>query len=254
MQNEFSAERSKLRGELTALAMTGADTAKVRARLAKLDEREQQARDAEAAVVEAARQDRLADAAASAEHRIAEICQRLTASGNEVTDADRTRFDAMCRQSAAWFAEVGATRDARSAVAQRVSQIAGRISLLEDRRGAIAELRASDQSNDRDLIELRGLELDLETLRAAKAEAQAEFDAIVEPAQAVELRQRAERDIAVLERDIAVRSIAARIAAQEAALLDSIKQLVEISGVVRPWDAYRPTPAWDWFVRTGALK
>jgi hypothetical protein len=254
MSNEFQIERARLQAELTALALVGGGTDKVRAKLAKLDEREQQARNAEAAAVEAARQDRLADAAASAECRVAEICERLTAGGNEVTDADRTRLGAMCQQSAAQFAEIGAVRDARSAVAQRIGQIASRISLLEDRRGAIAELRASGQSNDRDLIEIRGLELDLETLRAAKAEAQAELDAIAEPAGAAELRQRAERDIAALERDIAARAIASRIAEQEATLLDSIKQLVAVSGAKIPGDVYRRTPGLDWFIRTGALK
>ncbi|WP_238914239.1 hypothetical protein [Achromobacter insolitus] len=254
MSNEFQVERAKLKSELAAIALAGGDTGRVRDRLAKLDEREQEVRDAEAAAVEAARRDRLADAAASAEARVAEIAERVQASGHELTDGDRQKIAALCRRSAELFAEIGMTRDARSAVAQKVSQIAGRVSLLDERRTAIAELRSTGQSTDRDLLELRGLELDAETLRAAKAEAQAQLDAIVEPAGTSELRQRVEGEIAAFERDLAVRSISASITALEAELLEGVRRLVEVSCAKRPGDVYRMGPQLDWFVRTGQIK
>ncbi|TAI60430.1 hypothetical protein [Bradyrhizobium sp. Leo170] len=254
MSNEFQVERAKLQSELTTLAMVGADTNRVRDKLAKLDEREQATRDAEAAAIDTARQDRLLDAAAAAERRCGEIVERLTAAGHELTDGDRQKLAGACGKSAELFVEVGMVRDARSVAAQKISQIAERIGLLEDRRAAIADLRSADQSTDRDLLELRGIELDLETLRAAKADALARLDAIVEPASAVELRQRVEGEIAALERDVVVRSISASIATQEAELLESIKRLVEITGAKTPGSVYRRTPEWDWFCRTGALK
>ncbi len=228
--------------------------ARVRDKLAKLDEREQSARSLEATAIEAARQARLLDAAAVAERRCGEIVERLAASGHELTESDRQHIAALCRKSSELFAEIGLVRDARSAAAQMISQIAGRIGLLDDRRTAIAELRSAGQSTDRDLLELRGLELDLETLAAAKAEAQAKLDAIEEPAGTTEHRQRIEGEIVALERELAVRRISATIAAQEAEFLANVRLLVEVAGARIPGDVYRRTPAFDWFIRTGALK
>lgn len=254
MTQEFQAQRAKLQSELSSLALAGADTSKVRDKLAKLDEREQATRDAEAAAIEAARQDRLADARSAADRRVAEITERLEADGHELTDSDRARLAATCQHSAELFAELGLVRDARSVAARKISEIAGRIGLLEDRRGAIAELSSAGQSTDRDLLELRGLELDAETLRAAKADAQAQFDAIVEPADKVELRRRTEAEIAAFERDIQVRSISASIAAQEAELLGDIQRLVQAAGARIPAEVYHRTPAFDLFVRTGQIR
>lgn len=254
MSNEFQVERAKLQSELTSLAMTGADTSRLRDKLAKLDQREQATRDAEAAAIEAARQDRLLDAAAAAERRCGEIVERLMATGHELTDGDRQKIAALCKQSADLFVEVGLTRDARSAAAKKIGDIASRIGLLEDRRSAITELRLTGQACDRDLIEFNAVSLDLETLVAAKAQAQAQFDAIVEPAGISELRQRVEGEIAALERDLAARSISASIAAQEAELLKNIKRLVEVAGAKTPGSVYRMSPQLDWFVRTGQIK
>lgn len=44
MQNDFESQRAALQAELTAVALAGGDTGRIREKITKLDEREQAAR------------------------------------------------------------------------------------------------------------------------------------------------------------------------------------------------------------------
>ncbi|HEF4739714.1 hypothetical protein KTD19_12490 [Burkholderia multivorans] len=253
MDTDFQAQRAVLKAELTAIALAGGDTAKVRDKLAKLDAREQSAREAEAAAQAAERNRRLIEAAERGAQLGAEAVARLVSEGFAVSEFDAQQFDTLGRTVAHLEAELGLLSDARAAALEQVQRVETRITALEERSQALTGLRLTGQAVERDLNELVAIEKDVATLREALAAAQAKANAVQIPDDMLRQRQRAVEGIAEYERSIAVRSLRDQVALAEAELLASIRKLVAVSGAAHPSHVYTRSVELDRFLRLGIL-
>ncbi|WP_186138315.1 hypothetical protein [Burkholderia gladioli] len=253
MTNEFDAERARLAAELTQLALAGSNTAKVREKLAALDEREQAARDAEQAAAAERRKEREMEAVRAASVLATEAAFRLTDAGYEVGPNDAEQLALMAAAVTRNDADIAEAEAGRAAAFRAAMDIATRIDLLNARAAALQELRLTGQATPRDLAEAETIRADLAVLEAAYARAETAAQAITVPSHMLEHRQRALGALHAFEASIARRILEQRVADAENAFLDAVRALLVGTGAHAAAGTYRRGAAFDAFVRYGAL-
>lgn len=252
MEN-FEAQRAAITAELTQAALTGGDTAKLREKLGKLEEREALAQAAEQQRQQAQRQQVDADVAARAAALVAEAVERLRAGGVEVADADGQNLHAHARVVARHEESIRAAEGIHSLAHDGVQQVQDRIAALSERAAALSAMRVTGQATDRDTGEAVLVERDLQTLREALTQAQGALASVQVPDAMQHQHQTALAALHAQERDITLRCLHRRAKAAEAAFLVAVRELVVTSGVAHPSQAFTRDPALDRFVNFGSL-
>ena len=252
MEN-FEAQRAAIMAELTQAALTGGDTAKAREKLTRLAEREAQAAEAERERAEAQRQQAEADMAARAAELATEAIERLRADGIDVADTDAQNLQAYARTVARHEAEIQTAGDAYVLAQSKVQQVQDRIAALSERAAALSALRLTGQATDRDTGEAVLVERDLQTLREALTQAQAAQARVQVPDAMQHQHQAALAALQAQERAVRLECLRTRAKAAEAAFLGAVRELVVVSGVAHPSQAFTRDPALDRFVNFGHL-
>ncbi|WP_407122175.1 hypothetical protein [Bradyrhizobium sp. STM 3561] len=250
---EFEAQRAILNAELTAVALAGGDTSKVRKKLHALDDREQAARDSDNAAREAERRQRMEVAADVGLQRAMAAIERIQAQGYGVAEHEvqslRDQYIAIARLDA----EIATADEARIAASERAQHIEGRIELLQARADALSGLRLTGQASERDLTESNMVAQDIVTLKEALEDAQATAAATRIPADLLARRAEEWTRAGATEVAIIQRGIRARLADVEAEYLDLVGKLVGVTGASHPTACWQPGAGLSWLMRTGAL-
>jgi hypothetical protein len=253
MSNEFQAQRAVLNAELTALALSGADTSKCRDKLTKLDARVQEARDAELAVSAAERTQRNEDAATRGTMLGAAAIARLVDAGFSPTELDADQLAMLGQEAVRFDADIEAAEDVRAVAFAEVERISDRIEVLKAHSAALTDLRLTGQGTPRDLSEFIAVERDIETLQAALGQANARASTVKLPNDVIQRRQRALEALDVHTASIVTRCLRERIQAAEHAYLDSVRALLAATGARATAGTYVRGQEFDRFVRYGAL-
>ena len=151
------------------------NTAKARAKLARLGEREAQAAEAERARAEALHQQADADMAARVAELAQEAVERLHMAGIDVAGTDAQTLHAYARTVARHEAEIQTAGHAFVLAQAKVEQVQDRITALSDRANALSALRLTGQATDRDAGWAVLIERDMQTLHQALTQAQSEL-------------------------------------------------------------------------------
>ncbi|MDO3518143.1 hypothetical protein [Ralstonia pseudosolanacearum] len=250
---EFDAQRAILNAELTAVALAGGDTAKVRKKLQALDDREQAARDAESAAREAERRQRVQAAADIGLQRATSAIERLAAQGHVVAEHEAQNLRHTYSEIARLDAEIEIAGEARVAVNERSEQIEARIELLQARADALAGLRLTGQASERDLTESTMLLQDICTLQEALADAKARAAEVRIPEDLLARRAAEWTQAGAIEVSVAQRCIRDQLAQTEVVYLDLVRQLMDATGATHPTACWQPGTGLSWLLRTGAL-
>ncbi|MGY3551183.1 hypothetical protein [Bradyrhizobium sp. USDA 4469] len=253
MDTDFQAQRAILAAELSAAALAGGSTAKIRAKLKALDDREQAARDAETAAREAERRQRMQAAADIGLQRAVSAIERIETQGYGVTEHEaqslRDQYIAIARLDA----EIAVADEARIAANERAQHIEGRIELLQARADALSGLRLTKQATERDLTESHMVAQDIITLKEALEDAQASAAAMRIPADLLARRAEEWTRAGATEVAIIQRGILGRLGDVEAEYLDLVGKLMGVTGASHPTACWQPGAGLSWLMRTGAL-
>ncbi|MGA3887661.1 hypothetical protein ACI2S3_02895 [Ralstonia nicotianae] len=252
--DEFAQQRAVLQAELSAAALAGANTAKVRAKLQALDDREQAARDAENAAREAERRQRMQAADEAGLQRAASAIERIQALGHDVAEFEAQNLRGQYAVIARLDAEIAIADEARIAADQRVEHIEGRIQLLQARADALSGLRLTGQASERDLTESNMVAQDLVTLRTTLDDAQASADATRIPADLLARRAEEWTRAGATEVAIIERGIRGQLAQVEATYLGLVGTLMGVTGASHPTACWQPGADLSWLFRTGQLR
>ncbi|MCD9228936.1 hypothetical protein ACPPTR_10510 [Ralstonia pseudosolanacearum] len=250
---EFEAQRAILNAELTAVALAGGDTGKVRKKLQALDDREQAARDAESAAQEAERRQRLQDAADIGLQRATSAIERLAAQGHAVAEHEAQNLRHAYAEIARLDTEIEIAGAARIAASERADQIGARIELLQARADALAGLRLTGQASERDLTESAMLLQDICTLQEALADAKARAAEVRIPEDLLARRTAEWAQAGAIEVSVAQRCIRDQLTQTEVVYLDLVRQLMGAVGATHPTACWQPGAAFSYFLRTGAF-
>ncbi|UIF85148.1 hypothetical protein [Cupriavidus sp. UYPR2.512] len=251
--SNYESQRAAVIADITAAAMVGSPTDKLRKKLADLDahfEAELAAQDAAQRAAAAERQQAaVEDGLARADSAVF----RLTAVGHVPTDDEARRLrDAYCDLAEAQ-ANVATLHERSAELAVAVSAIEKRVTLLRDRAQALSALRLAGAASERDQAESFTVERDIATLETALTEARVHVEAARIPSDLLQRRDRLLAAAAQAEVAVSTRFLTEQAAAYEALLLDAVGTLMRVTGAVRPGDVYRMGDRLSWFVRTGAL-
>ncbi|MDN3365891.1 hypothetical protein QQO24_01730 [Ralstonia pseudosolanacearum] len=250
---EFDAQRAVLNAELTAAALAGGNTAKIRSKLQALDDREQAARDAENAAREAERVRRTQEAAEIGLQRAAAAIERLAAQGHTAAEHEVQNLRHAYADIARLDAEIEIAGEARNAANEGAGQIAARIALLQARVDALAGLRLTGQASERDLSESAMLAQDIATLEGALADAQASAAAMRIPEDLLARRATAWAQAGTIEAAVIQRCIRDRLAQVETTYLGLVRELMDVTNASHPTACWQPGAGLSWLLRTGAL-
>lgn len=237
--SNYEAQRAAIVADITAAALSGAPTDKLRKKLADLDadhEAELAAHDAAQRAAAAERQQAaVADGLARAESAVS----RLVAVGHQPTEQEERRLrDVYCDLAEA-KANVDTHHERRAELTAAVSVIENRIKLLRDRAQALSALRLAGAASERDQAESFTVERDIATLENALTEARAHVEAARVPSDLLERRDRLATTAAQAEVAVSTRFLTEQATAYEVLLLDSVRALMRVTGAVRPGDVYR---------------
>lgn len=222
----FEALRAALNADLTQAALTGGDTAKIRAKLAQLDAREEAERQAQAKRY-VAEQQQLADEATERGKELgAASMQRLQARGFDVPERSASQLGMLGRTVALKEVAIRAAEDEHIFANGKVQQIAERIQALSARADALAALRMAGQSTERDNNEAALIERDLSVLRNAYQEAQAATLAAQVPAAARKALQVVQDAFSHFEVGLMLDALRTRTKDAESAFLDNLRELM----------------------------
>lgn len=222
----FEAQRAALNAELTQAALTGGDTTKIRAKLAQLDAREAAERQAKAQRYAAEQQQLADDAAERGKELGVEAVQRLQARGFDVPESSASQLAMLGRTVALKEAAIRAAEDEHIFANGKAQQVAERIQALSARADALAALRMTGQSTERDNNEAALIERDLSVLRNAYQQAQAAALAAQVPAVAREALQVAQDAFSRFEEQLAIDALRTRTKDAESAFLESLRELM----------------------------
>lgn len=251
---EFDAQRAILNAELTAVALAGGDTGKVRKKLQALDDREQAAREAENAAREAERRQRMQAADEVGLQRAASAIERIQTLGHVVGEHEAQSLRGQYVAIAHLDAEIAIADETRIAAHERAQHIEGRIEMLQARADALSGLRVTQQASERDLTEASMLEKDIATLQEALADAQASAAATRIPADL--LARRAEEWTRACATEVAIiqRGIRDQLAQVETMYLALVGNLMDVTGASHPTACWQPGADLSWLFRTGQLR
>ena len=194
-----------------------------------------------------------ADMAARAAELATEAIERLRADGIDVADTDAQNLQAYARTVARHEAEIQTAGDAYVLAQSKVQQVQDRIAALSERAAALSALRLTGQATDRDTGEAVLIERDLQTLREALTPAQAAQARVQVPDAMQHQHQAALAALQAQERAVRLECLRTRAKAAEAAFLGAVRELVVVSGVAHPSQAFTRDPALDRFVNFGHL-
>jgi hypothetical protein len=250
---DFNAERAKLNDELTKTALLGGDTKKVRERLTSLGAREQAEREAQQAAITEARKQLEADAVRTASAMATDMVLRLEDAGFAASNGDAEHIAILAAAVARHDVEIALASAERDAAYGVATAYATRIQLLSDRAAALQQLRLTEQSGARDLIEADAIARDLETLGAAYKAAYAVAIASHVPANLLKQKQDAMAQFAKFEGEVRKRILWERARAAEVAYLNSIREVCTEAGARGPAGLYVRSQEFDRFLRTNQL-
>ena len=240
--DDFQAQRAAINAELTHAALTGGDTNKIRAKLAQLEAREAAERQAQAQRQAAAQQQLEAEAAERGAELGAAAVERLQARGIDVQESSATQLSMLGRTVALREAAIRAAEDEHTFACGKTQQIAERIQALTARANALAELRLTGQSTERDGNEAALIESDLGVLRNAQQAAQAAVQAAQVPPEARNALSVAQEAFSNYEAQLALMALRERAKAQEAAFLSTIAELMAATGTRHVSQAFTCNP------------
>lgn len=250
---DFQAQRAAINAALTEAALVGGDTGKIRTKLAQLEAREAAERQAQAQRDAAAQQQLADEAAARGAELGAAAVERLQARGFDVQDVSASQLAMLGRTVAQREAAIRAAEDGHTFAHGKVQQIAERIQALSARADALAALRLSGQSTERDNNEAALLERDMAVLRNAHQEAQAAALAAQVPAAARHAQQVAQDAFNHFEAGLALDALRTRTKAAESAFLNSLQELMLATGTRHVTQAFACNPQLQRVVNFGSL-
>ncbi|WP_175761891.1 hypothetical protein [Burkholderia ambifaria] len=250
---KFDEERATLNAELTAIALAGGNTDSVRDKLAKLEQREADARyAAQDAYRERVKARELESVREASEMATAAVF-RISEAGFTPSDADAERLALLARDVVRHDTQISLAQEARDEAFAHAMTIATRLKLMTDRQQSLQDLRLSGVATPRDTAEAAMLVQDIATVNEAYVRAHATAIATMVPADLVEYRKRAMAAFLDAERVIVNRMHDERIEGAEHAILDAVRAKAAFAGVRTAAGLHKRSLAFDQYVRYGAL-
>ncbi|UVS96357.1 hypothetical protein [Burkholderia glumae] len=250
---KFDEERATLNAELTAVALSGGNTESVRAKFAKLEAREADARYAAQDAYQERIKERELESVREASEMATAAVFRISEAGFTPSEDDAQLLAMRAADVVRHDAQISMAQEARDEAFGHAMTIATRLKLMTDRQQALQDLRLTGVDTPRDTAEAAVLVQDIETVSGAYARAHATAVATVVPADLVEYRKRALAAFHEAERGIVFRMHDERIEAAEHAILDFVRAKMAFAGVRTAAGLHKRSPAFDQYIRFGAL-